>query len=252
MSFEDRFSGHASKYALYRPAYPQALFEFLASTVENRRLVWDCATGNGQAALGLADWFDHVIASDASTHQIEQAFSHPKVRYEVFPAERPALEDASVDLITVAQALHWFDLDRFYGEAKRVLTPDGVIAAWCYRRCHILPAIDELLVYLDDELLKPYWSPKVRWVHDHYRSIPFPFVDVAAPEFVGETLWSLEQLLGYLSSWSAVQEYTRQHDASPLDEIRPAMEAAWGTAGKRRIHWPFYLRVGSRPTTSCR
>lgn len=244
MSFEDHFSAQATGYALYRPTYPRSLFDFLASLVDSHELAWDCATGNGQAALGLADRFDCVIASDASAEQIANAFVRPRITYRVFSAEHPELADRSVDLITVAQALHWFDLDAFYSQAKRVLKPSGVIAAWCYQRCRTSTELDDVLDRLNFEVLKPYWPERVQYVNEHYRTIPFPFEELNAPEIAGETSWTLDQLIGYLSSWSAVQAFVREQGRNPLEDVLRELSAAWGPQPTRTFRWPFYLRVG--------
>lgn len=244
MPFEDHFSVDATHYAIYRPTYPAVLFDFLASLADVRELAWDCATGNGQAAVGLAERFDRVIASDASTEQIEHAFFHPRITYSVFAAEDPELADCSVDLITVAQALHWFDFDAFYRQAKRVLKPKGIIAVWCYQRCNTSTELDDVLDRLNFEVLKPYWSPRVEFANAHYRTIPFPFAELSAPELAGETSWTMDQLVGYLSSWSAVQTFVREQGRNPIEEIRGELSAAWGPQPRRTFRWPFYLRVG--------
>ena len=158
--FKDLFSTNSKEYASSRPKYPRSLFEFLVGLVRHRNLAWDCATGNGQAAVVLSEYFEEVIASDASKEQIENAESRKNIRYEVFPAERTNVADSSVDLITIAQALHWFDLDDFYKEAKRVLRKDGnegdcgggggcgVIAAWAYGLHSVSMEIDKITPFL--------------------------------------------------------------------------------------------------------
>src|ERR1700712_181091 len=172
MSFKDHFSGHAAVYASFRPTYPAALFDFVLSLTPGRALAWDCATGNGQAALGLADAFEHVIATDASAAQLEHALAHPKIEYRQAPAEDSGLAAGSVDLITVATALHWFDFDRFYAEARRVLAPGGALAAWAYNLPRVTPEVSALIDHLAREVVGTYWPPERKWVDDDYHDVP--------------------------------------------------------------------------------
>src|SRR4029077_9700031 len=203
MAFKDHFSRQAADYAKFRPRYPQQLFEYLGSIAPSRQLAWDCGTGNGQAAVGLAAVFDRVIATDASEKQIANAEPHERVEYRVAPAEQSPIELSNVDLIMVAQALHWFDLDRFYPEAKRVLKPGGVFAASAYRFLHVTPAVDDLVnrgYY--GEIVGPCW-PAERALIMNFEEIPFPFPERETPAFEMKVDWTLDHLLGYLRSWSA-------------------------------------------------
>lgn len=245
MSFHDHFSGHASGYARHRPGYPESLFAYIASIAPARDLAWDCATGNGQAAISLARYFQHVIATDASGNQIERAIPHDRVRYAVAPAEHTSIESSSLDAVTVAQAVHWFHLDEFYAEVRRVLKPDGVLALWAYGGSLIDPVIDKLLIRLNRDILGRYWSEKVGLVDKGYSTLPFPFREIEAPEFMMEAAWSLDDLTGYLSSWSAWQKFMNEEGSDPIDQIRDDLSAAWGEPGqKREVRWKVYLRVG--------
>ncbi len=245
MAFKDHFSRQSADYAKYRPSYPDELFDWLASLTAVHDLAWDVGTGSGQAALGLARHFQHVIASDAAEAQLRNAAAHERISYKVMPAEQSDIADASVDLITVAQALHWFDFDRFYREAVRVLKPDGVIAAWTYGLNEISPEVDAILRHYYSEIVGPYWLPERRHIDAHYRTIPFPFTEIQAPSFRMEMRWSLEELLGYLDTWSAGQRYHQVHGHNPLDLIREPLARAWGSIHEARIvSWPIYLRVG--------
>ena len=242
--FKDHFSSHAADYAAYRPGYPPALFDFLLTLTAGRRLAWDCATGNGQAAVDLAARFERVIATDASADQIAHAVPHPRVEYRIAAAESSGLPDRSVDLVTVAQALHWFDFDRFYAEVRRVLAPDGAIAAWTYNLARVSPEIDAAIDRLARDVAGPYWPPERRWVDLEYRTIPFPFPEAAAPAFVHEERWDLERLLRYLRTWSAVQRYQKATGDDPLAQIRDELAAAWGdSAAARVVRWPIFLRA---------
>lgn len=245
IAFKDHFSGGARAYSVYRPEYPAILFEFLAGQVDRHDLAWDCATGNGQAARGLAAHFRGVSASDASARQIESARPHPGVSYRVAPAEASGLEDASVDLVTVAQAAHWFDLPRFYAEVARVLRPGGVLALWCYERLSVDPDVDPLIESFYMNTLGPYWPAERRWVENGYRDLPFPFEEEPVPSFRMRAEWNLDQLLGYFATWSAVKAYRTALDDDPLPALRADLAARWNSkAGRKTIEWPLSLRLG--------
>lgn len=245
MQFKDHFSGHAEAYTRFRPYYPDALFEFLASLPEGRRAAWDCGAGNGQAAVRLAEFFDKVLACDASAKQIAHAQPHPRVRYFVAPVEQTEIDAGSIDLVVVAQALHWFDFERFYREVRRVAKPGGVLAVWCYGLTHVTPPVDELIGRLYADILGPYWPAERSFIESQYRTIPFPFQELSAPRFEMDAEWDLDCLLGYLGTWSAVQRYREQHNTDPLAQILPELRAAWGAPGEvRRVAWPLHLRVG--------
>jgi SAM-dependent methyltransferase len=245
MTFKDHFSGHAASYAAYRPGYPPALFAFLETLTPGRDLAWDCATGNGQAALSLAEVFAKVIATDASRRQLDNALPHPKVEYRVATAESSGLLDRSVDLLTVAQAVHWFDFDRFYAEARRVLRPGGAIAVWTYNLLRGTPAISALVDRLAREISGAYWPPERRWVDEEYRTLPFPFPEVPAPVFQHTESWDLERLVAYFRTWSANVRYQAATGKDPIAEIAPELAAAWGDPEETRtLTWPIYMRAG--------
>lgn len=244
----DLFSTQADYYARYRPRYPDDLFVYLAEMAPGHELAWDAGTGNGQAALGLAAHFSQIVATDSSERQITHSFRHARIRFRVGPVEEVDLERQSVDIITSAQAIHWFDLDLFYQSVFRVLKPGGLIAVWCYDRTEIDPAIDRVVKSYSSEIVGPYWSPKLRFVNRHYRTLPFPFAEIRAPKFGCRANWRLEDVLGYLHSWSATQAFIEQQGYDPVDEIRPALANAWGSPNLyRTVRWPLYLRVGYLP-----
>lgn len=243
--FEDHFSPFARDYAEHRPSYPPALFAYLASVAPGRDLVWDCGTGNGQAALELVRYFHHVYATDASAEQIGRAHPHERVEYRVESAEEVSLADECVDLVTVAVAAHWFDLDAFYGEVRRVLRPDGVIAAWTYHLPVIELAVDDIIGHLYANVLGGCWSEKFRHVHSRYAELPFPFEEFAAPSFEITAYWDLGALVGFIETWSAVQRFRERHGSHPLKDVWRDLAAAWGDpATKRPIRWPLYMRIG--------
>ncbi len=243
--FKDHFSSQAPDYARFRPDYPQALFAWLAGLVEEHALAWDCGTGSGQAALGLAHHFERIIATDPSRKQLDHAAPHPRIDYRAAPAEDSRIEAGSVDLVTVAQAIHWFDLDRFYAEARRVLKPGGVIACWTYTLLDTDMGIDELLTDFYRNVVGPYWPPERGMVDDRYRSLPFPFTDIAVPGFEIRSEWIRDDLLGYLGTWSATRGFMKATGVDPLQAFSQRLAPLWPDARQRKtLRWPLHLRVG--------
>lgn len=247
-AFADHFSAVAEAYRRFRPSYPAALFRWLARLAPDHQLAWDCATGSGQAAHGLAPLFRRVLATDASAAQIAQAPAHPGIEFRVAPAEASGLPPGTVDLVTVAQAVHWFDREAFFAEVERVLKPQGLIAVWCYGRLRFSdPDVDAVLAEFHDRTLAGYWPPQRRWVNQDYRDLPFPFEPVPAPRFTIDARLDLAALLGYLSTWSAVQALLRASGLDPLAPLGQALGRRWGD-GHRRQHarWTLGLRVGRK------
>ena len=244
-TFEDHFSGHSEQYAQHRPQYPDEIYAYLASIAPARSLAWDCGTGNGQAALGLAKHFDRVYATDASAEQISHAYPHERVSYHAEPAEHVSLDNASVDLVTVAVAIHWFDFDAFYREVQRVLKPNGVIAAWTYNLTEISPEIDTLVRHYYRNIVGEYWPERIHYLEEKYQTLPFPFEEITPPSFSMERNWNLIQLAGFLDSWSATQRYKAQRGTHPLEHIWDKLVAAWGDENEQRlIRWPLHFRIG--------
>jgi SAM-dependent methyltransferase len=245
MSFADHFSGVSAAYAAFRPRYPDALFDFLAQVAPARDAVWDAGTGSGQAAVGLARRFEHVIATDASSSQIEHATSDPRINYRVCPAESCDLEDRSVDLVTAAQALHWFDRPRFWAQAGRVLRPRGVIAVWTYLMLEIAPRIDAIVRRFYHDVVGPYWPPERRITEERYQTIEFPFAEFAAPNFVIEQAVTLDDVAGYVRTWSATRALVKRHGADPVERLVTELGPAWGDPQQSRLaRWPVAMRVG--------
>jgi ubiquinone/menaquinone biosynthesis C-methylase UbiE len=245
--FKDHFSQQAADYSRYRPGYPADLIDYVASLAPRRTLAVDCATGNGQAAVALAEHFDEVLAVDASDAQLAQAQPHPRVRYERALAESLPVADGEVALVAVAQAIHWFDFDRFHAECRRVLMPDGVLAAWTYTVFRAGDAIDGVVDRFYEGTVGPYWPPERAYVQQAYRTIPFPWHEVTPPPFRLQTEWTLDQVIGYFASWSSVQRYRAEHGGEdPLPAIERELAAVWPAGRTVRLDWPLYLRVGRR------
>ena len=244
--FQDHFSGVANRYADFRPHYPTALFDFLATLVPQSATLWDCACGNGQATHDLASRFHKVITTDASKEQIASATPNPKVEFRVALAEQSGLPDNSVDLITVAQALHWFAFERFYVEVKRALKPNGVLAAWAYGINTVEgEVVNQLVQDFYHNVVGPYWPPERKWVEEGYRTIPFAFSEVPAPAFRMETRWTLEQLLGYFSTWSATNRCIKATGRNPLELLSERLKTVWGDIeSPKLVVWPLSLRIG--------
>jgi SAM-dependent methyltransferase len=245
MSFRDHFSGHAAGYAQARPTYPPALFDWLVQQAPARDAAWDAGCGNGQAALALARHFGRVVATEPSAEQVAQAAPHPRVEYRIEAAETPSLDQCSVDLVSVAQALHWFDLDRFHAAVRRVLRPGGVIAVWTYGLSHVDAAVDAVFHRLYEDVLGPFWPPERRHVENGYAELAFPYASIAAPAFEMRCDWNLDQYLAYLRTWSATQRYLRARSEDPVSLVAADFADAWGEPGRvRTVHWPLGLRVG--------
>jgi len=245
-AFKDHFSTQADAYARYRPSYPPALFDWLAEVSPSRGCAWDCATGNGQAAVELARHFARVIATDASEKQIRSAFAHPHVRYHVAPAESPEIDDGSVDLVTVAQAIHWFDLPAFYRQADRVLRPGGILAVWAYGLFHSTPRADEIVRHLYTDIVGPYWPPDRAMIERGYADVHLPFEPVPAPPFQMRLDWSVDDLVGYLGTWSSTQAFKNDRGYDPVDQVRDDLVRAW-EAGTRTATWDLIVKVARKP-----
>ena len=247
--FKDHFSKAAAAYAEFRPSYPEALFAWLASVAPGHDQAWDAGTGNGQAAVGLARHFRHVEATDPSAPQIAAAKPDPRVTYRLGRDTDSGLPAASCDLVTVAQALHWFDVPRFFQEAARVLKPRGVLAAWTYLR----PALDdpEANVVLQEyvQFMERWWPPERAIVESGYRTIAFPFEEIAPPALELELQPLREELLGYLRTWSAWKRYMESHEVDPVAVVEQRLAVIWPAGLRLRLSWQLAMRAGHRPAS---
>ncbi len=244
-SFPDHFSGHAELYRRHRPTYPPELYAWLRGLTTGHDVAWDCATGSGQAAVGLASHFTSVVATDASAEQVRHARAHPAVRYVLAAAEHAPLADGSIDLITVAQAVHWFHFDAFYREARRVARPGAHLAVWTYSLVRVDPAVDAVIDWFYTDVVGPYWPPERIHVHDHYERLPFPFDEVEAPVFDMRPRWTRADLLAQLTTWSSVNRYRQERGQDPLALLEPRLTRVWPRSDDVRVlSWPIRLRVG--------
>jgi ubiquinone/menaquinone biosynthesis C-methylase UbiE len=244
--FEDHFSKQSQTYAQYRPQYPEEIYTYLASITPGHSLAWDCGTGNGQAAVGLAKYFDKVFATDASAEQISRAYPYPNVKYHNAPAEHITLPDSSVDLVTVAVAIHWFNFEEFYREVKRVLKLKGILAVWTYNLTRVSPEVDTIVRDYYFSVLKGFWPERIHYLEEEYKTIPFPFNEISPPSFTMKADWTLDQFAGFLNSWSATQRYQEQKGQHPLEGIWDRLLAAWGSEDEiRSVRWPLHFRIGN-------
>ncbi len=242
--FHDHFSTRAPLYARYRPTYPDQLFVYLAAQCTRTDVAWDCGTGNGQAAHGLARYYRRVVATDRSRHQLAEASTHERITYTLAAESSSGLAPASVNLVTAAQALHWFDIGAFYAEARRVLRPGGTIAVWCYG----VPRINQVLDGLIDEFYRnrigSYWPPERVHVDQGYRRLPFPFEESTAPPFTMTTRWTRDDFTGYVRSWSAVSRCINAEGRDPVPRLAAVLESDWPDGMPLEVTWPLSMRVG--------
>lgn len=241
---KDNFSTQAAEYAIYRPAYPVELYDFLFKLVEQKDTAWDCATGNGQVARILAQHFRQVYATDISEKQLSQALKLPNILYKVESSDQVNVADQSFDLITVAQAIHWFNFEAFYSEVKRTLKPNGLIAVMGYGLMLIDKKVDQVIYKLYEDILGKYWDSERRYIEEGYKTIPFPFEEITAPHFQIKTTWNFNQLIGYLNTWSSLQHYKKANERNPLEYVMIELKEAWGNDAEKEVRFPVLLRVG--------
>lgn len=241
---KDYFSGHAKNYATFRPTYPDEVYAFILKHVANKQSAWDCATGNGQVARRLAEHFNHVEASDISQKQIDQAPKLENISYHVCPAEQTPFPDKHFDLITVAQALHWFDLEKFYAEVKRVATDGAIVAVWAYALNMVNRDIDDLMADFYSNRVGPYWDPARRLVENEYEGVPFPFETIPFPGFSIKVEWTLHDYIGYVRTWSATQAYIRANNVDPAIDLFERMKTFWNPDDHKTVSFPVFGKMG--------
>jgi SAM-dependent methyltransferase len=243
VGFKDLFSRQAGDYSRYRPTYPDGLFQWLAAAAPARRVAVDVGAGNGQAAVALAAHFERVIAVEPSDGQLANAVAAQRVEYRRGPAEATGITEESADLLTAAQAFHWFDHPRFFAEARRVVRPGGCLAVWCYGLAAITPEIDAAVYELYETYLGPYWEPERRLVEQGYKNVQVPFVELEPPSFDMRLTWDFEQLIGYLGTWSPLKRYQDERGENALEVVFPKLERAWGDIRERPVIWPLSVRA---------
>ncbi|MAW93695.1 MULTISPECIES: class I SAM-dependent methyltransferase [unclassified Leeuwenhoekiella] len=241
---KDNFSNHAADYAKYRPVYPEALYEHLLSLVAHKNAAWDVATGNAQVATVLSKTFNRVLATDLSEQQLKQASQIPNIEYRVQTAEEDFNQTEQFDLITVAQAIHWFDFDTFYKQVYQHLNPEGILAVIGYSVLKTRGKLNEVIQHFYTEITNDYWDPERKYLDDHYQSIPFPFEELEMPKMHIQVNWTQDQLLNYLNTWSAVKHFEKKQGSNPVELIRDAVKENWGSDEYRIFEFPLLLRVG--------
>ena len=240
---KDNFSHNSGNYAQFRPSYPNEVFTFLDTILTGRECVWDCATGTGQVAGKLVNLFETIEATDLSENQLKSAVSHPKINYSQQVAEETNFPDQQFDCITVGQAIHWFDFEKFYAETNRVLKPNGIVVVLGYGNIQTdNKEVQQVIEKLYSETLDGYWDPERKYVDEDYQTIPFPFEEMNHPEFKIQDTWNREQLLGYLKTWSAVKHYTDKYQINPIDLILPELPVFESV----NIRFPVLMRIGRK------
>jgi ubiquinone/menaquinone biosynthesis C-methylase UbiE len=242
MNQKDYFSGHSKLYATFRPTYPENLYDFIFKQVKHFDRAWDCATGNGQVAQVLAKHFRHVEATDISQQQLDNAVQIKNIHYSQHSAEKTAFPGKHFDLITVGQALHWFDLTKFYQEVNRVAKKDALFAVWGYAVCSVNQHVDEHFNHFYNHVVGPYWDSARRMVEEEYQNLPFPFEQIATRKFSIEVEWTLEEFAGYLTTWSATQKFMRDKNYNPVPEVVKLIQPYW--KGRETVSFPVFLKLG--------
>jgi len=246
MKWKDNFSKQSKSYAQFRPIYPKELFQWLGSQLTSKETLWDCATGNGQAASGLAPYFKKVIATDASQNQINNSFDGHNITYKVAYAEDSGFATNSVDCITVSQAAHWFAHDLFFKEVKRVLKPKGLLAIWGYGLFYTENlALNTVLKHFYTEVIGDYWDKERQYLDERYETLPFPFPLLDTPHFKMKHFWNLEKLIGYLNTWSSVQKFEAKHQKNPTHNLKEEISLVWENPSEAILFvWDIFLKIG--------
>lgn len=244
MPLTQQFDAAAAQYLQFRPTYPAALFQWLADITPQHRLAIDCGTGNGQAAVAIAPYFDQTIAIDRHNNPLKHALPHPSVEYRHLPAEHMDFADQSVDLIVAASAAHWFDLAAFYPQCQRVLSSDGRIVLWSYSWPNAQDRAIRAILSEAKQALDPHWSAPSLWHLNAYRDLPFPFETVPTPHFQLTLDWDIDQLIQFLFTWAAIREHVQQRDAHFLDRLRGQLERIWPATQPRHFIFPIHMKAG--------
>ncbi|MEL6557496.1 MAG: class I SAM-dependent methyltransferase [Bacteroidota bacterium] len=240
---KDNFSLQSNQYARFRPSYPDEVFEFLLSRIPGKQHAWDCGTGNGQVAKKLSQYFERLFATDISQAQIDNAHHEDNIEYSIQPAEHTDFQNRFFDLVTVGQAVHWFDFERFYKEVYRTAREGALICILGYGKIEISPAIDEVINDFYHHVIGKYWDKERRYIDEQYRTIPFPFEEISVPQFDNVHHWDFKHLIGYINTWSAVKHFIRQNGKNPVDKLETRLKPLWTTETKV-VKFPVLIRVG--------
>ena len=244
---KDNFSSQAEQYAGFRPHYPKALYDFIFSHVQNFDTALDVATGNGQAASVLADGFTKVYATDISKKQLDNAVQKSNIIYSIEAAEQFSFPDDSFDLITVAQAIHWFDFDKFYTEVKRTLNDDGLIVVIGYGLIRVNDEVNAIIDHFYKDVIGSYWDKERKHVDEEYRTIPFPFNEITSPNLFIEYEWTLDHFINYLGTWSAVQHFIKEHNSNPIGcEMLQSLQENWDPTEKKKVRFQLFIKAGRK------
>ncbi|MFP2996297.1 class I SAM-dependent methyltransferase [Spongiivirga sp. MCCC 1A20706] len=241
---KDHFSSHADDYVKYRPTYPSDLYRFLEAEVPNKNVAWDCGTGNGQVAFQLAKRFCQVYATDISQQQLDMALTKDNIEYSVQAAEETTFSNDLFDLVIVAQAIHWFNFEKFYAEVRRTARKNARICVVGYGLIKICPEVDNIIGDFYSSVIRPYWDDERKFIDENYKTIPFPFKEIQTPKFVNKHRWNLNHLIGYLNTWSAVKRFIKENNHNPIDDLKIQIEKYWGDTEIKQVNFPILLRLG--------
>lgn len=241
---KDNFSSRSDQYAQFRPSYPPSVFNFLNDIIFQKEKAWDCGTGNGQVAFEISKIFKTVFATDISQSQINHALQAKNIVYSVQPAENTDFKNQQFDLVIVGQAIHWFDFEKFYTEVKRTTKKDALICVMGYDRIKVTQEIDSIITDFYTNVIGQYWDPERTYIDNHYNTIPFPFEEIPAPEFSYRINWSLEHLIGYINTWSAVKHFIKQNKFNPVDRLYDKITPFWNPEEIKEVAFPSLLRIG--------
>ncbi|MCG8670839.1 MAG: class I SAM-dependent methyltransferase [Pseudomonadales bacterium] len=242
--FKDHFSSDTEGYRTFRPRYPESLYKWLYTKIPHPAVVWECGAGSGQATEQLAKHFDKVIATEPSAAQLKQAPELDNVEYQVCTAESFSSQPESIDAVVVAQAIHWFDHEKFFAKVNELVKPGGLVAVFGYQLMYVNDALDPLLKEFHDVFVGPYWPEERKLLNEGYKDIEFPFKELETPEFTMSDEWDLDHLLGYLNTWSATKAFEKDKGENPVELWRDKLTDAWGEKDKQKVSWPLVLYVG--------
>ncbi|CAM1373526.1 class I SAM-dependent methyltransferase [Tenacibaculum xiamenense] len=241
---KDNFSLRSDNYAKFRPSYPSDFFDYLSTLVTNKENAWDCGTGNGQIAYQLSKSFQNVFASDISQSQLDNAFKAENIHYSKQPSEKTNFNNQTFDLITVAQAIHWFNFEKFYDEVKRTSRENSILCVMGYGRVRVSDEIDEIIDHFYINVIGKYWDKERSYIDKNYQTIPFPFQEIQTPKFINEHYWNLDHFIGYLNTWSAVKHFTKSNNFNPVKEVQKKLNQYWAKNELKKINFPLLLRIG--------